>query len=170
MFLSTVAKLTRIIYPILQSLDLFCANISCCLGIYTYAQRRFPPPPFKSPCCTRRYLNMYTIYRHARVIIAYHHVVHGFACACSTKSFHILRLKPESHSLLRSRPQFTLNIQIWHKVFHLKTSNGSWYTCCMFKIKSNAVPAMTQTIASQLGSRLFASSSLISEETITLFL
>lgn len=169
MFLSTVAKLTRIIYPILQSLDLFCANISCCLGIYTYAQRRFFPP-FKSPCCTRRYLNMYTIYRHARVIIAYHHVVHGFACACSTKSFHILRLKPESHSLLRSRPHFTLNIQIWHKVFHLKTSNGSWYTCCMFKIKSNAVPAMTQTIASQLGSRLFASSSLISEETITLFL
>lgn len=126
--------------------------------------------PFKSPSCTRRYLNMYTIYRHARVIIAYHHVVHGFACACSTKSFHILRLKPESHSLLRSRPHFTLNIQIWHKVFHLKTSNGSWYTCCMFKIKSNAVPAMTQTIASQLGSRLFASSNLISEETITLFL
>lgn len=160
MFLSTVAKLTRIIYPILQSLDLFCANISCCLGIYTYAQRRFFSPLSNHPVALED-IWICTLYTDMHV---------SCTCACSTKSFHILRLKPESHSLLRSRPHLTLNIQIWHKVFHLKTSNGSWYTCCMFKIKSNAVPAMTQTIASQLGSRLFASSSLISEETITLFL
>ncbi len=38
---------------------------------------------FHSPCCTRRYLIIYSMYKHA---LSYHHTVHGFACACMTES------------------------------------------------------------------------------------